>query len=215
MTDMIGYYAKRAREYEYIYNKPERQGDLRRLENQIAGEFKGLDVLEVACGTGYWTQFASNSAASILAADYNEEVLEIARSKDYRECPVEFLKSDAYELAEVEGLFPAGLTAFWWSHVLRADLPRFLRAFHSKLKNGAHVVVMDNRYVKGSSTPISRTDAGGNTYQERVLIDGSRHEVLKNFPGQSDFAAALDGFGEGLVFEELPYYWIARYKVKK
>ena len=39
--------------------------------------------------------------------------------------------------------------------------------------------MIDNRYVEGSSTPIIRRDRFGNTYQERVLRDGTRHEVLR------------------------------------
>ena len=46
--------------------------------------------------------------------------------------------------------------------------------------------MLDNNYVIGSSTPISRTDANGNTYQARPLQDGSTHEVLKNFPSQAE-----------------------------
>ena len=76
------------------------------------------------------------------------------------------------------------------------------------------VIVVDNRYVEGSSTPISRCDDQGNTFQIRTLSDGSQHEVLKNFPDAAAFAAALDGFGHDLEFTELRYYWIAKYRVK-
>ena len=65
-TSMINYYARRALEYERVYERPERQTDLRNLEQVTAEAFPGLRVLEVACGTGYWTQFAARSAASIL-----------------------------------------------------------------------------------------------------------------------------------------------------
>ncbi len=57
-TEMTDYYAKRASEYERIYQKPERQEDLRQLQATVAGSFVGLDLLEIACGTGYWTQLA-------------------------------------------------------------------------------------------------------------------------------------------------------------
>ena len=210
---MIEYYARRAAEYERIYAKPERQGDLRRLEALLSHSFVGLDVLEVACGTGYWTQFVARGARSILATDYNEEVLEIARCKDFGDCRVDFVRSDAFTLEEVSGQYSAGLAAFWWSHVARSDLPRFLRAFHSRLTPGAPVLVVDNRYVEGSSTPISRRDDQGNTYQIRRLSDGSRHEVLKNFPDAESFSAAVEGFGQVLEFTELQYYWVARYTV--
>ena len=37
----------------------------------------------------------------------------------------------------------------------------------------ARFVFVDNRYVPGSSTPISREDGQGNEYQERTLRDGT------------------------------------------
>ncbi|HEY6168738.1 MAG TPA: class I SAM-dependent methyltransferase, partial [Verrucomicrobiae bacterium] len=50
------YYARRAGEYERIYAKPERQADLAALRARLAEAFRGRRVLEIACGTGYWTE---------------------------------------------------------------------------------------------------------------------------------------------------------------
>jgi SAM-dependent methyltransferase len=212
--EMTDYYAKRASEYEDIYRKPARQSDLKQLQVTLSDAFRGLDLLEIACGTGYWTQFASRSAKSIVAIDYNEEVLAVARQKDYASCPITFLKADAYVLDDVDGTFSAALVGFWWSHVLKAKLDAFVRALHSKLFKGATVIILDNRYIEGSSTPIGRTDGYGNTYQVRKLTDGSTYEVLKNFPTQEEFIKRIDSFAENISFTELDYFWLAQYKVK-
>ena len=156
--DIHSYYAKRAADYERIYLKPERQSDLETLRVKIADACAGLNLLEIACGTGYWTQIACRSAVSIVATDYNVEVLSIASGKEYGGCPVTFLQSDAYALNNVTGSFSGALIGFWWSHVSRSDLGDFLQTLHSKLSIGARVIIFDNRYVEGSSTPISRTD---------------------------------------------------------
>ena len=113
---MKQYYARRADEYEAIYHKPERQSDLRLLESRIAEVFAGRKVLEIACGTGYWTQFASRSALSITATDINPEVIAVAETKQYGVVP-RFIIADAYRLQEMAGDFAALLCAFWWSHV--------------------------------------------------------------------------------------------------
>ena len=68
------YYAARAEEYEQIYELPERQEDIARLRAMLQALFSGHDVLEVACGTGYWTLPISLTARSILATDVGEEV---------------------------------------------------------------------------------------------------------------------------------------------
>ena len=49
------YYASRAPEYDEVYRKPERQADLRSIERWLPPHFSGVAMLEVACGTGYWT----------------------------------------------------------------------------------------------------------------------------------------------------------------
>ena len=211
---MTTYYAKRASEYECIYQKPERQEDLKQLQSMIAGSFRERNLLEIACGTGYWTQFACKSAKSIMATDYNEEVLNIARMKDYGNCPITFVKTDAYTLDGVDGPFSAALVGFWWSHVPKARLNNFLKILHSRLSKRATVIMLDNRYVEGSSTPISRTDEEGNTYQIRKLSDGSTHEVLKNFPARDDFIEWIEPVSEKSDFTELNYFWLARYTLK-
>ena len=80
-TDLIRYYAERAPEYEKIYHKPERQSDLALLHEIVRRAFTGQHVLEIACGTGYWTETLGRCADSVTATDINEEVLEIARAK--------------------------------------------------------------------------------------------------------------------------------------
>ena len=46
MTDLLGYYARRAAEYERIYARPERQADLSRLRRRLGELLAGRDVLE-------------------------------------------------------------------------------------------------------------------------------------------------------------------------
>jgi demethylmenaquinone methyltransferase/2-methoxy-6-polyprenyl-1,4-benzoquinol methylase len=212
-TRLIDYYARRAPEYERIYHRPERQQDLRKLEQLVAQAFGGQDVLEIACGTGYWTQFIAKQAKSILATDCSREVIDIARDKDYTLCTVSFVESDAYSLKNIDGTRSAGFSGFWWSHIAKAKLPILISALHSKLDDHALVVLIDNCYVEGNSLPVSRRDAEGNTYQMRRLADGSEHEVLKNFPTKAELTEQLTPYAHDLEIEFLTYYWLAKYRV--
>ena len=207
------YYAQRAAEYEKIYAKPERQADLARMRDDIPALFRGERVLELACGTGYWTPLIAEQAESMVALDYNEETLAIARSKRYTKRNVTFVQGNAYALPDWEEKFSACYAGFWWSHVPLAKLDPFLVGVHAKLAPGAKVAFMDNRYVEGSSTPISRQDAEGNTYQARRLADGSDHEVLKNFPTLEEMRRRLGRYGKGVAFKEYEYYWLATYRI--
>lgn len=208
------YYAERAPEYDKIYEKPERQEDLRELKSVLGVVFKGLDVFEIACGTGYWTQLISRSAASILATDYNSEVLEIAKNREYHNCQVLFSQSDAYILNGVRERFSAGFCGFWYSHIPRTRTEEFLKVFHSRLYSGSKVVMLDNRYVAGSSTPISKPSEEGDTYQLRKLEDGSTYEVLKNFPTEEELIRRFKEVSSDLEVRFLEYYWMVNYKTK-
>jgi demethylmenaquinone methyltransferase/2-methoxy-6-polyprenyl-1,4-benzoquinol methylase len=70
---------------------------------------------------------------------------------------------------------------------------------------------MDNRYVPSSSTPICRADAAGNTYQQRLLDDGTSHEVLKNFPTANQLRDILQCYSDSVRIVESTYFWCATY----
>lgn len=226
VEDMAAYYAQRAAYYERVYFKPERQDDLRAMEAALPAEFAGRHVLEIACGTGWWTPHAARDAASWLATDLNPETMAIARAKPLPAC-VRFATVDAYALdaAEATDAFDAaasgGATSFdaafagcWWSHVPLQRLPGWLALLHARLAPGARVVFLDNSYVQTSSTPISRTDAAGNTYQQRTLDDGSTHEVLKNFPTREQAAAMLGPRAHDLRWVDYTHYWLLSYALR-
>ncbi|MGH8004437.1 MAG: class I SAM-dependent methyltransferase [Limisphaerales bacterium] len=211
-SNLVDYYAKRAAEYERVYQKPERQEDLATLRKLLQEELAGEDILEVACGTGYWTQSAAQTAHSILATDINEEVLQIARAKNYLGGKVTFEKRDTFQLSGLTGHFTAGLAAFWWSHLKKTEITKFLQHFHQTLSPNAKVVFLDNKYVPGSSTPISRTDDEGNTCQFRRLDNGTEYEVLKNFSSETEIRQAVKRFVKDIKFVDLTYYWLLSYR---
>ena len=215
--ELVVYYRRRAAEYEAIYAKPERQADLARLRADIPGLLQGEDVLEVACGTGYWTAQIAPRARSVLATDVAGETLSVARSKFLPAGRVRLIEADAYRLDPSLGHFTAAFAGFWWSHIPRGRIAEFLHNLHARLEPGARVVLLDNRYVEGSSTPLAETDADGNTYQQRRLADGSVHRVLKNFPSpeqlRRDIGMAGLRIAEPPRVDELPHYWLCEYRL--
>lgn len=215
MGSLEAYYARRAAEYERIYAKPERQRDLAALRTRIAVLFAGRRVLEIACGTGYWTHMMAASAASITALDAADETLEIARAKRYPEGKVEFRRGDAYQLPDFGRTHDAAFAGFWWSHVPLARLDAFLDSLARAVAPGSVLAFLDNRYVEGNSTPVSRRDDDGNTYQQRTLDDGSRHEVLKNFPGVEELRQRASARGHNVSVEEFEYYWVLSFMTRR
>ena len=69
------YYRERAPVYERVYDYPERQPDLRYFEDYLTRRFTNMRVLEVAAGTGYWTQYIAATACSVTATEVTESAL--------------------------------------------------------------------------------------------------------------------------------------------
>ncbi len=211
-TDMVDYYKRRAAYYERVYFKPERQTDLREMEAWIARCFAGRRVLELACGTGWWTPHGARDAVHWLATDLNPETMELARHKA-QPAAVDFATLDAYTLDGLDPALPfdAAFAGCWWSHVPLARLSSWLDRLHARLPAGARVVFLDNSFVQTSSLPITHGDADGNTYQTRTLDDGSVHEVLKNFPTPAQVQAAAGARARDFRWTAWTHYWAAEW----
>ncbi len=207
---MKDYYGARAREYDRIYLKPERQPDLRKLEAWLPTVFADHSVLEVACGTGYWTQFYATAARQVVALDAAPETLTIAQQRVATD-KVTWMQGDAYQLPVFTTQFTAAFAGFWWSHIPLDKIDGFLRELHRVLDPGSTIVFLDNRFVPGSSTPLADADAMGNTYQIRHLDDGSTHRVLKNFPTREALIAAVSAYSQSSQYLEWDYFWALKY----
>lgn len=221
---MKAYYVQRAAYYERVYFKPERQTDLRAMEAWVVQAFAGRRVLEIAAGTGWWTAHGAQRAADWLATDINPETLAIARAKTMP-ASVRYAQVDAYTLASpverVDGLetlsatdvFDAAFAGCWWSHVPLTLLRPWLQRLHRHLQPGARVVFLDNSFVQTSSTPLTRQDLDGNTYQLRTLDDGSQHEVLKNFPSREQALELIGPQACNAQWLQYTHYWVLSYSL--
>lgn len=212
LSPLQSYYAARAGEYDAVYEKPERQPDLRQIEQWLPATLTGETVLEIACGTGYWTRFLAPVVSSVVAIDSAPETLRIAEQRVVSS-NVAFRPGDAYALRRNSPPFSAAFAGFWFSHVPLERQREFLGGLDAALRPGARVVLLDNLFVEGSSSPITERDARGNTYQSRRLGDGSTHRVLKNFPTEAQLRAlagpALPG---SVVFRKWSFYWAFEYR---
>ncbi|MFY7865272.1 class I SAM-dependent methyltransferase [Roseateles sp.] len=215
---MPRYYAQRASEYERVFDRPHRQANIATLQAWLRGQFAGRQVLEVATGTGFWLPAATAEALSWQCTDINPEVLAEAQAKPLDFERVKFRLADAYALDLVApgtpSPFDAGFAGLWFSHVPVSRQATWLLQFHQQLQAGARVVLMDNRYVEGDSTPIFRIDSEGNGYQMRQLSNGSQHEVMKNFPSEARMRELLGAQVSEFEWTELDYFWTLSYRLR-
>jgi ubiquinone/menaquinone biosynthesis C-methylase UbiE len=217
--DMVKYYRDRAKEYEQIYEwrDPHRQTEQNRLSEEIIEAFKVRIVLDIGCGTGYWTQKISMTADRIMGIDINEAVLEIARSKTYG-CPTEFKAMDAYDMKFQPNTFTAALATFWLSHVRREDMDDWIEHMHGVLAPGSRVFIADNTYIEGVGGRLVTKEGDPNTYKLRTLNDGSQHLIVKNYFTAEELLKLFSRHTEGVtsddVFHGRCFWWIS-YTLKK
>jgi SAM-dependent methyltransferase len=212
-ADLGDYYDRRAGEYEEIYTRaePEQERELAPLVAAVRTQLAGRRVLEVACGTGWWTAIAAEVASSVVATDVAPAMLAAARA---RALPgVEVVAADAYDLADVPGRFDAALACFWFSHVPRSRRAAFLAGLHRRLAPGAAVLLADNVYVEGLGGELVRPPGEEDTFKRRRLRDGSEHLVLKNYDSREELNALLAPLAAELQLEVGTRYWWAAYRL--
>jgi SAM-dependent methyltransferase len=208
------YYDQRAPEYEDIYTPRDvaHGHELGELSRTLREALRGRRVLEVACGTGYWTAAVAQVAREVVATDASRPMLAEAREKGLPP-HVRFCEADAYDLAPAGDGFDGVLVMFWLSHVPRHRLRDFLAQLHGRLVGDSRVFFADNVHVPAVGGDLTDPDANGDTFKLRRLADGSRHRVLKNYFTDEELRAMLLPFAQDLVLHRGANFWSASYRL--
>jgi SAM-dependent methyltransferase len=184
------------------------------MQRQLADALRGHRVLELACGTGYWTRVLAASAESVTATDINPEMIALARLRALPADMVQLRVADAVALPADIGSYSAVFIGFWWSHIKREEQERFLARLRAALGPGILLVLLDDVYVEGSSETVARTDLEGNTYQIRIAPDGQRYEIPKSYPSDSALRKKLAASVREIKIARLDYYWLLTCRLK-
>lgn len=208
------FYAKTAAIHDAVYEEEERQDDLEELREFVAFALKGHRVLELACGTGYWTEVIAETAEHVVATDINPEMIDIARARGLPDDKVTLHVLDAWTVPDDLGPVSAVFIGFWWSHVAREEQERFLKALRAKVGKDVLLVLADDDYVDGISEPIARTDAAGNTYQVLQAPDGEYYEIPKNYLSDSALRKKLASTVREIKIERWEFYFLLTCRLK-
>ena len=210
---LVRYYAARAPVYDKTagFTEPETQRIHRAIRNRYRALFAGHRVLDVACGTGYWTAVVGGVAKATLGIDANPAVLAQAEARCRHLPSVGFQVADAFTMEGVPRGFDAVLGVWWWSHVPKARLSSFLEVLHGRLVPGAMVLFVDQ--LPGER--IERRDEDGNTFVRRSLPDGQSFEIVKNHPTEAEVRRALSNLGERVRYRvrQVEESWSVEYRV--
>lgn len=171
------------------------------------------DVLEIACGTGLWTQHLASRARSLTALDSSPEMIELARSRVGG--AASFIVSDVFAW-EPQMHFDSVFFGFWLSHVPPPRFNGFWELLGRCLAPKGHVLFVDEGAPRASLEHVDRglgprrgnpaddatsSRAAGQPSAEPVpvvkrrLLDGTVHEVVKIFYDRDQLVRKLAGLG--------------------
>jgi 2-polyprenyl-3-methyl-5-hydroxy-6-metoxy-1,4-benzoquinol methylase len=189
LADQVDYYRSRAGEYDVTA-----YGDVAAARQRIAGLVARIGprgrVLEIACGTGMWTEAIADVADSLRATDAAAETLAIARER-VRSGNVTFAVADAFAPAAGER-FDVVFFSAWLSHVPSGRFAAFWLGLRPLLAEGGRVVFVDEPVdVRAKEAFVE----GGGEIVERRLNNGRTFRIVKNFIDPPALVARLGGLG--------------------
>jgi ubiquinone/menaquinone biosynthesis C-methylase UbiE len=196
LEEMKRYYQACGSEYDEIINRQGRFDQGPELNARWFAEWDEVfaqlqafhltgDVLELAAGTGIWTQQLLRSASTITAVDASAEMLRVNQAK-VASPRVIYVLADLFNW-QPERVYDALFFGFWLSHVPREQLDAFLRSCWTWLRPGGKIFFVDDM---GGPTLAPDTPTRQGQIETRTLHDGRSFEIVKNYYEAADLVAA-------------------------
>jgi SAM-dependent methyltransferase len=198
LADQIRYYRLRASEYDATsYADPEA---LPALIGEVLDFLQPYGAaLELACGTGIWTEHLAPRVTSLLAVDTSPEVIALARR---RASGGRFVVGDAFRLP-LRGTFDAVFMAAWLSHVPTDLFASFWEGVAGLLAPGGRALFLDE-----APAPSRREMLLADDVAVRELQDGTTHRLVKVFWTPEDLTHAFDAIGWDATIQTTERDWL-------
>lgn len=191
IRSQIDYYSARAPEYDDWYYRRGRYdrgtehreawlGEMKIAQNALRSLAPVESALELACGTGIWTEILAPMATRTLAIDASDQMLALNREKLSKAKNVAYQQADLFSWRP-ESEYDVIVCAFWLSHVPPEKLDYFLDATASAVRTGGSVFIVDSILSETSTAidgPLKTIDG---VVRERSLADGRTFQMVKVF----------------------------------
>lgn len=190
IQQQIAYYRARASEYDEWFYRLGRydHGELhnRQWFKEVEVVMRALHqtgptgyVLELAAGTGNWTQELLKISQHITALDASPEMLEINRKK-VKAPNVTYQEVDLFTW-QPDKTYDMIFFGFWLSHVPPEKLDDFLGKVRAALKIGGKLFLVDSRFAQTSTAKDQVLDPSDSVVIGRTLNDGREYRIVKVF----------------------------------
>ncbi len=207
LAGQIEYYRARAAEYDSWFNRTGRY-DKGATVNQawfdeaasVRAELATVpldaaDVLELAPGTGIWTEQLARTARQVTAVDASPEMIAINRARlGVAAGKVEYLIADLFAW-EPGRTYDAVVFCFWISHIPERLLDGFLARVSRALRSGGWVFFLDAQREPASQAVDHTLPAEDSEVMTRRLDDGREFSIVKNFWEPADLERRCSAVG--------------------
>jgi len=204
LQQQIDYYRARAGEYDEWFYRLGRYDHGDALNQQWFDEAKQVmeslhqismvdNALELACGTGIWTEQLLKISKHITALDASPEVMAINRQKLKAE-KVDYQQADLFQW-QPDHAYDLVLFGFWLSHVPPERLDAFLTAVSSAVKPGGKLFIVDSLPAGTSSALNHQPYESESIRHVRKLNDGREFTIYKVFYEPAALREKLAAFG--------------------
>jgi demethylmenaquinone methyltransferase/2-methoxy-6-polyprenyl-1,4-benzoquinol methylase len=217
LQDQIDYYRARAGEYDEWFLRQGRY-DRGPAENaawfadvaalrQALTEFRPTGhVLELACGTGLWTEQLLRHADRITAVDAAPEVIALNRAR-LQSDRVDYVQADLFQW-QPSVRYDVVFFSFWLSHVPARRFASFWQMVADALAPAGRVFFIDSRYTASSTATDHKLDAAESHVQSRRLNDGRTYQIVKIFYEPPQLTADLAALGWDTQVATTPTYFV-------
>jgi len=215
IDEQIAYYRQRAAEYDITSTPP---GDSLRvhgeqLDHALDAFAPRGDVLEIASGTGIWTEKLLRHASRVDALDAAAEMHDVARDKIGDDPRVAFIVGNVFAWRP-HHRYDVVFFANWLSHVPRTLFGPFWDVVATALRPGGRVFFVDElfdawRHEKTSGGHVD----GSDDLVSRQLLDGRSFRVVKVFRPADALEDALTGLGWSADIHAVgPFFWATAHR---
>jgi 2-polyprenyl-3-methyl-5-hydroxy-6-metoxy-1,4-benzoquinol methylase len=203
LQEQINYYRDRASEYDewffrqgrYDRGEAHRQQwfvEIAEVESALFATKPSGNMLELACGTGLWTQHLVTFATHLTAVDAAPEVIALNQNRVNSES-VEYIVADLFNWTPTQK-FDFIFFGFWLSHVPIEQFIDFWQMVKAALKPNGRVFFVDSLFDK-TSPAINHAELHQQGYSERKLNDGRVYQVVKIFHEPISLEKSLQELG--------------------
>ena len=203
LKEQLEYYQARASEYDEWFLRQGRYDrgpdhrtswfrEVALVEAALQEELQSGEVLELACGTGLWTQHLVRQHSRVVAVDGSREAIAINRRRVQSDV-VEYVLADLFTW-QPEARFDAVFVGFWLSHVPRNEFDRFWATVAASLKPKGQVFFIDSLFEQASTARDHELLDQSGLIQRR-LNDGREYRIVKVFYEPASLERRLSSLG--------------------